>query len=1051
MSKKFAVYKSSAGSGKTTTLVKEYLTLSLKNPDNFHQILAITFTNKAANEMKTRIVETLKHLSLQEENALKQELARATALPEAEIPLRAARLLWNITHRYDEFAVSTIDAFIHQIVRTFSPDLKLPQGFEVLIDKDDIVPFIVEEIYARPGTDKAFTQILLQFILARVDDEKAYDLNKTLSEFVEKQLQEEESHTENLAKYTPDYFLQQIKQLKNSLAETKKFLIQQASEGLEIIAQAGLSPSDFKGKSNSVAGYLTKIKNWPAKPKELSPNKNTINALEKEEWYSKTTKQPVKTAIESILPELREKLERIRENVNRYLFLILVYDNIYEMALMGEIKRLFENFTQRTRKVHISEFNKRIHKEISGQPIPFIYERLGRRYHHFLIDEFQDTSVLQWENLLPLLEESLANGFFNMVVGDAKQSIYRFRNGEVELFTHLPDLYGVEDTPENRQRAATLKRNYVEKKLEYNYRSRKEIIRFNNRFFTVNGSTLKGELQQVYQDVEQKFPEKAKENGWVSLDFIPAENTEDFRKKRLGKILDIVHLLQDKNYPVKDICVLTLKNDAAAEIAAHLLQHQIPVVTSESLLLTTSPVVRFTVAAMKLLTDEQNTLWFAEFLTAFLQDRHQEDRFHSLFAETAGQNQPMYALIEKFNLQLPSSHTLRTQSVYEIASTLLRNLANTTAPDPFVQHFLDFILEKESVYYGSLAAFLPLWEEKKDKQSIVIPEGVDAVQIMTAHKAKGLKFGTVIADLYNMSTKLTRKQYWEETTLPELKNISPVLLNISKENLAAAGKTEIYEQERARTDMDFLNKVYVAFTRPVDALFIISSQTKRSSDAFSRLLKHFLEKTEQLREEEIHYEWGTFPQDKATRQETNDNILYLSKNFSKPWQDFIEMAPADEESLETAGDLSPRSYGKLLHALLSKIKTGKEAEKQVDQWLFTGRINADEAKTIKKIIRRVVSHPGLKPYFASGTVVQNETELFDAESGTLKRPDRVVIHNGILTILDYKTGARNEASEKKYRRQVNTYAQLFKRLGYSKIEQKLVYIHPENIEVVDVE
>ncbi len=402
MNEHFVVYKSSAGSGKTTTLVKEYLKLTLKNPGSFRHILAITFTNKAANEMKSRILESLKDISsgnLSKSNY--PEIMEEAGLSMEQMTFRAGQLLSLIIHNYDEFAVSTIDSFVHRIVRTFAADLKLPHGFEVIIDTADLIPFIVEDIYDKLGHDNAFTEILLRFVMSQVEQEKSYDLTKDLSAFIKKQLGEEQASVPD--SLSPADFLQNIQRLRKSVFSARAAIQKQARQSLEVIKEAGLLVNDFFYGKNGVGGYFKRLSEWPLALKSLLPNSYVVKAIEQDVWYSATTKSDIKIRIDGISPKLKSSLEAIRKNISFYAIRQLVYNNIYEMALIGEIRQLFGSFTERTRKVHISEFNKRIHREIAGQPVPFIYERLGRRYRYFLIDEFQDTSLLQWNNLLPLL------------------------------------------------------------------------------------------------------------------------------------------------------------------------------------------------------------------------------------------------------------------------------------------------------------------------------------------------------------------------------------------------------------------------------------------------------------------------------------------------------------------------------------------------------------------------------------------------------------------------------------------------------------------------
>ncbi len=1055
MNRHFVVYKSSAGSGKTTTLVKEYLKLTLLSPGIFRNILAITFTNKAANEMKSKIIESLQAISsgrLDKSNY--GEIMEETNLSEERMIQRARQLLSLIIHHYDEFAVSTIDAFVHRIVRTFTADLKLPQGFEVIIDNDDLIPFIVEDLYDKLGHDDALTEILLHYVMSQVDDEKSYDLTKNLSGFIKKQLTEDvQGNSDKAENISSAEFLQSIHKLRDAVFSAKKAIQKEAVQNLELIANAGLSIEDFFHGKNGVGGYLKKLSDGPAGPASLLPNNYVVKAIEEDVWYSATKSNNIKTRIDGIKPQLRAGLTSIREKISFYAIRQLVYNNIYEMALMGEIRRLFEDFTGRTRKVHISEFNKRIHHEIADQPVPFIYERLGRRYRYFLIDEFQDTSILQWSNLLPLVEESLAGGHFNMVAGDAKQAIYRFRNGEVELFTHLPHLYGMENSAENIQRSQTLERNYVPKDLKTNYRSREEIIRFNNDFFSLAGKGLTGSFDEIYKDVEQQVPAKKKEGGYVAIDFVPSENAADFKEKRLVKIRETVERLSEKGYPLKDICILTLDNASAAEAASSLLQHNIPVVSSESMLLTSSAKVRLTVAFMKLINQPGNRLFLAEFLINLLWINHATDKFQALYTEAVAHAHPVQFILGKFGLSLPANETLRLHTVYEMAAEIIRNLTNTKTPDIFLQFFQDFIFEKEPVYNGSLPAFLQLWEEKKENEGIVIPHGINAVQIMTAHKAKGLKFGVVIADLHAMQNRLTRKQYWEDISLQELGDISPVLLNINDKELKAVGREEVYTHERAKTDLDFLNKIYVAFTRAVDGLFLIGSRLQNNStDYFSKKLVAFLSDKGLWDDEKIHYTWGAFPETATDNNlpPAHESTITLSENYNTPWYEYLDIAPVEEVYWEAIGQQAQRTFGKLVHAILSKINYPEEAGQQVDAFQYAGLLDAQESIHIKKVLHRLLSHPQLERYYSKEVSIKTETELYDKETAQFLRPDRVVVDGKKLTIIDYKTGKREAKTEKKYQNQVTGYASLFARLGYQDIEKKLVYINDENVEVVPV-
>lgn len=1035
----FLVYKSSAGSGKTTTLVKEYLKITLKNPSLFHGVLAITFTNKAANEMKLRVLEVLNLLS---HNIYNHEIIRLliaeSGLSKELLSKNAKKLYSLIIHRYDEFGISTIDSFVHQIVRTFSNDLKLPQGFDVILDDEDIIPFIIDNIYDKTGKDKAFTEIITRFVLKKIDEEKSYDLTKNLTEFIKKQFKEDIIiHGGELTKHTSDELLKVIYSIGESLRNIKNELVTVASDGIDEIERNSIDIKSFYQSAKGVGGYLLKIKNWKFNKivDELLPNSYVQKAINDDIWYSKSLDENEKYAIDTISTFLTDVLSKIVVLSKKFLIRKLIYDKIFEWALITEIRILLHSFIEETHQVHISEFNKRIHQEIAEQPIPFIFERIGFRYRHYLIDEFQDTSVLQWRNLLPLINESLANGHFNMVVGDAKQAIYRFRNGEVELFTHLPRLYPNPETPQEKQIETALISNYKEESLNVNYRSREEIIKFNNDFFSQTKNDLGENFRRVYENHEQVIPTtKNKENGLISLRIKDVTETP-IDKERQKAVKEIIEELQKKNYPLKNICILTRGNKEGSSVAAYLLQNGIPVVSADSLKLSASPSVRILIGFLKLLSNKKNKLALSEFLSAYSQIKQNQTLFYSLFDVVKEQENPLIWFKENIFNSLPDPHQLEHLSVYEIVVAVARHLLINYQENLFFRFFLDFIYDKKNVYHG-LDDFLLLWEEKKSGLSIVLPDGLDAVQVMTAHKAKGLKFGVVIADLYNYNNNLTKDDLWVEIDIPELNNFSNSLLKISSA-LDKVGIGEVYDYEKSKTFLDFFNLVYVAFTRPVDALYILGYK-KEKVDKFFTLLKEFLSRKGIWSDEKLQYDFGKFPElSPAIKQKEDVFTGHESIIPTSVWYNHIKISPIEGHKMESVSADSSRIYGEVIHEMLSEIKTIDDVENVVNLYLLKGFVDKDEITDLTFKIKRALTHPDIADYYKNGLDVKNESEIFDFNTNKIYRPDRVVIIDNKLVIIDYKTGEkRNE-----HYKQLENYANIFRDMGYEKVEKKLVYLN----------
>lgn len=1044
--KNFLVYKSSAGSGKTTTLVNEYLKITLKTPGEFRHVLAITFTNKAANELKNRILEILQSLiSGTLNNGLEAVLTEGTGLSSAELQNRAGRLLSLILHHYDEFAVSTIDSFVHQLVRSFATDLKLPQGFEVLIEDDDLIPFILETLYQQVGNNPSLTQILTRYVLSQIEEEKAYDPTEKLTGFIKKQLKEDGfDEVKKLEAVSSQNFIEIISQLQKAIQGLKSKMQELSREAIDLIYNAGLEVKDLYQSNKGVAGYFNKIQNGSAfeKPDGLKLGKHVQDTLGEDKWYKASAFPSVKSAIDGIKSRLSDIVLLLIEMGEKYTKRSLVYQNIYELALVSEIQRIFKSFIEQTQKVHISEFNKRIHEEIANQPVPFIYERIGNRYHHFLIDEFQDTSVLQWKNLLPLLEESLANGNFNMVVGDAKQAIYRFRNGEMELFSRLPELYPPAQNSEDLQRQRVLSLQYNEQQLKINYRSKEEIVYFNNRFFAAAAQQIGQGFASVYGGHQQDLPPKKKEGGWVSIEFLEYLKKEEIQFNRLASIESKINELSEANYPLKDICILTRTNNTGLEIAAHLLSKGFPVVSSDSLKLSASPSVRMIVAFLQLISNGSNELALTEFIGAYVLYFKCSDKLTTLFLEARTEQDYLAWVRKKLAIELPSRSKLYQYSVFEMVVEGIRHLIHPVHDDLFLQFFLDFVQEKNSLYH-SLEEFLTLWEEKSRSLSIVMPEGLDAIQVMTAHKAKGLKFGVVIADLYQYKNDLTQDQLWESVDFPETEKLDKALLKVSK-NLDLIGLGEVYDRESAKSKLDFLNLVYVAFTRPVDGLHIICHWRETMSDQFSKMVKLALEAMGTWKDGALWYNFGSMEISSGSEMKKVKDNLPEDLNFKTGiWYEHMTIAPVEETYWEALGKKSPRVYGNLVHEMLSKIHYADDALKILEAYKSSGMIDDAEAGQINQMLKNVTNHPEVVPYFTKGVQVKTETELVDKVNNKVMRPDRVVLTDNKLVLIDYKTGEKKPV----HRKQMENYAAFFSEMGYQNIEKLLVYINNE-VEVI---
>lgn len=1036
------VYKSSAGSGKTSTLVKEYLKLTLKNPEIFRKVLAITFTNKAANEMKTRVIETLQILAAGRglDKGAYSKLPEELGMSVDALQKQARRLLSLITHRYEEFSISTIDAFVNRIVRTFAIDVKLPQNFEVVIDADDIIPDIISDLFDKIGKEPALTDIMLHFVLSAIDDERSYDPAPKLYEFIQQQLKEDSfSYVKELAGMEMRDFLGIIKKIQSRQYAIASSIRETAAEAIELARQSGLESVDFYYGTKGIHAYFLKC-TLLVKDEHLIANSYVVTTINQDKWAAPKASDDAKQRIEGIQSQLSQLFLQIQKLIPHHFLFKLVYSKIYAVALAKEIGSLFDAYTERTQKVHISEFNKRISSQIADQSVPFIYERLGSKYNYFLIDEFQDTSLLQWNNLLPLIEESLSFDHLNMLVGDAKQAIYRFRNGEVDLFTQLPKLLDHDGSALSQSREQLLIQHYTEVPLVENWRSKSVIIEFNNTFFGFLHQAHQC-LEDIYMGHKQDVPEKeGNQGGWVSIDFIEGESTEAYAQKRLTQIQDDINVLLDAGYQQGDICILSRRNKSAGEVAAYLLEEGYRVISSESLLLSNSPRVRTIVDFLGLILHPDDTITQTSFIQNLIFSGLITGPLHDVVQRLEQDN----GLSEDLNFN-DFFGRVQGLSLYEMVEYAIREVLQSDAPNIYLQFFLDTVFEYQQMGIVTVDDFLKRWEEKKSKLYISMPEGEDAIQVMTVHKAKGLKFEALIVDISQPNLRNGKSEFWTPLQNEDLAPLKVGLLPINKE-LEHISLGRVVQQETDKTFIDFINLVYVAFTRPVSALMIIGHNHigAKVKDQFAGLLINFLKDQGLWQEEGMHYNFGSLEGIQPQKSKNSISTIELNKMPSTEWEKLVQVAASDEVYWQLMDRKPARSYGKLVHDMLAHIHVADEVDQVIQQYYMEGTIDQDEQKHIKQVLEQITQHPLLHPLFLPGSLVKNESEIID-EQGHLHRPDRVVLKDEALSIIDYKTGDRDE----KHLKQIRTYGSLFSKLGYQTIQLLLVYIN-DTVDVVEI-
>ncbi len=1070
MQKNLLVYKSSAGSGKTTQIVKEYLSIVIPEPHKYREILAITFTNKAAAEMKSRIVEVLqeladyKNLTLQAQNELDNkflnDILHGSGLFAEDISRNAYKVMKNILHDYSNFAVSTIDSLMHRIIRAFAFDLNLSQRFEVVLDQEEFIQKSVDMLLDELQPQHKMTGFLTDFIKAQTDESRSWHIDRSLYSFgFVLQSENALDYTPELSKLKLSDFIEVRRDILAFIAKFESTIQNYAKQARRLTEP--IPPEAFFQGRRGVWSYFRKLINKENYKDSIAFNGNTyVDKFFNEEKHcsAKATKED-KNAIEKVYPQLEDLYNRVKDyadkDAGKYFFYKMLLRNIHGMAVLKEIETRLNQLKTEQDIVHISEFNRRISREIQAHaPVPFIYERIGEKYKHVFVDEFQDTSVLQWHNLLPLIMNGLSYGEKNMLVGDGKQSIYRWRAGEVEQFARLPELYEKGKLPEGEIFEATLKQQYNEKPLNENYRTVATIVNFNNELFKYIKDATNDRVKQIYESHEQKAHKK--EHGKVHLQFVEGQG-EVLETSHLEALLAAVHDSLEAGYIYQDIAVLCRTNNHGVKVARYLTENNCPVVSSESLLLSGSPKLHFLVAVFKILNNPQDNVAWLEVMHFLHQQWQPGMDFHS-FASlpeynwlTATSDADSHAYRKFLELLQLGDSQWEDFSLYELSEHLIRTFQLHDPADPFVLFFLEEIHGKVLEGETDLNDFLDWWEQNKNKKSIVAPEKLNAIKIYTVHKAKGLEFPVVIAPFLSKNTiKSKNDNLWlgPLDNFPETGSLSVAYLPAKKE-ISETPFSEEFQEEQEKQVLDAVNVLYVAFTRPSERLYAVCDMPskKPSGISVSSLLGGFVsEKGYEISADEpilFGEEPDRFTSEKVPQPQPSagSEAEPSAPMISSSWRNKVVIAPYSGEFPVADKSFADKNWGKILHEVLARVITPGDIPEAL-AWL---KNQGGESQSIiadtEHLINKVVRHPDIKTYFDSSFQVYTEREIAD-EDGSLLRPDRLMIKNGEVSILEYKTGQPEKAHEK----QVKSYADVLQKAGYHVKKAYLVYLQ-ENIDV----
>lgn len=1038
----FSIYNASAGSGKTYTLVQDYLKILFTSNSllTFRNILALTFTNKAVGEMKERIIKTLKVFSdpsiFETANSMFETIAADLNIAPNILHERSKLLLHTIVHNYAAFDISTIDKFNHKLIRTFAHDLKLPVNFEVELDTKTMLGKAVDKLIHKAGSDNELTKVLVDFAIEKTDDDKSWDISYDFNAIAELLISENDIWFINLFK---DKTLQDFKALKTHLQKQYKSNSEQvidiAKAVLELIHQTQIEHTDFS--SSYLPKHFLKLADGNFNVSFSTKWQNDL--IDGLPIYPKKVSEDIGIAIEGIRQQLTDAFQTTKKAIYQIKFLKNALNNITPLSVLGAIKHTLDELKEEDNLLLISEFNSIINKEIKEQPTPFIYERIGEKFKHYFIDEFQDTSVLQWENLIPLVANAISGENLKgetgtaMIVGDAKQAIYRWRGGRAEQFI---DLYS-DGNPFHVKKTV--------KNLPSNYRSFKEIVKFNNAFFVhiADFAFSNPKHQFIYKNAHQDFVYE--NEGFVELSFLNIDD-EDKDELYCEAVLNTIENAQQNGFELKDICIIVRRKKEGVAIAEYLSSKHYSIISSETLMLKNAPEVNFIVNILTLAIQPKNDEIKIEVLRYLAEHQLALEDKHEFFSQLIHKDVLLlFKALSRFGFEFDFNRFLQLP-IYEAIESVVRQFKLNTTSNAYVQFFLDEVLDYSQKNNSSLSGFLEYWKRKKDSLSIVSPQGENAVQIMTIHKSKGLEFPVVIFPYANQNIHFDlNPKVWFPVDSSNFNGFSHLYLSLNKdfENYNEISHS-IYNEHISELELDSINLLYVVLTRAAEQLYIISefdvdkkTQTEKLN-TYSGIFINYLKAINRWEENTFTYSFGTSEKSSGEKPATHDTIyqnefistakeahnLNIVTSSGYLWDTF------QEEAIEK---------GNLIHNIMSEIKTSEDIEYVLDDYKHIGIINALQYNELKATVFSLINHKQLQPYFSSEATIYNEQDIITKE-GQILRPDRIVINSkNEAVIIDYKTGLSNS----KHQEQLYDYQLVLEDMNFKVIKKILIYINDE--------
>jgi len=1034
--KSLIVYKASAGSGKTFTLAVEYIKHLVRNPQSYRQILAVTFTNKATEEMKMRILSQLYGISQglpSSTQYLKKVCEELDTTPE-HVRLQASTALSLLLHNYSYFRVETIDTFFQGVLRNLARELDLTANLRVGLNDKQVEEMAVDQLIESLTTTDLVLQWLLKYIMENIGEDRSWNVIGQIKQFgttIFRDYYKCSSQQLNELMGEPTFFEKYNAQLRQLSKDSNERMQEIAEAFFSIIESEGLGIDDFSYGKSGVAGIFLKLRD--GQYDESICTKRVADAVgQPEKWYKKShpRRELLFALVEGQLdPLLRYALDERPRAWRQCQSSKLTLKHLHQLRLLGSIEQKVRELNIEQNRFLLSDTQKFLNDLIDDSDSPFIFEKIGTQLEHIMIDEFQDTSTIQWKNFKVLLDDTMGReGSENLIVGDVKQSIYRWRSGDWRLLANIQSHFTHADE------------RIVIRPLSTNYRSARNIIKFNNVFFE---EAAKIEQVSAYDDVEQKIPDSQTVSGKVMIQLMPSA---DYEEKTLNNMLDRVKtLINDYQVPQNNIAILVRINSYIPLIANYFMEHlpEVSLVSDEAFRLDASKAVECIIQAMRHLVYPNDAI-----ARAFLVQMSGGELPEALLTE---RNQllrlPLFDLAERL-LDVFRLHEIPGQSAYLCA---------------FFDQISSFLNENPA----DIESFLREWDESMCGFTIQSEE-LSGIRLISIHKSKGLEFAHVIIPFCDWQLEKTMGNViWCKPTEEPFNQLPLVPIDYSQKGMMGTIYEQAYISEHQQNTIDNLNLLYVAFTRASNSLYVIGKRNAKSSR--SALIEQVLPllnldgmiiEGKDDNEKSFLFSYGEDSDEKPQKNQSdhpNENI-FLVKPIPVPvsidvYRDHTEFKQSNNSLQFAQGDddnQQQTSYiqlGSVLHQVFQQIRTANDIDKALLQMELEGIIyNKDVTRErIEDMLRKRLQDPRVADWFSGSWTLFNECTILsidpDSQQVVERRPDRVMSKDGMMVVVDFKFGKERE----EYHEQVREYMQLLQRMGHAHVSGYLWFVYSNKI------